>query len=150
MVNKEGGLDFINDKILSFVNSKKTAEIGICMTVFFMDLAIANNTVSIVISGPIAKKLSNDYKVDPRRAASLLDIFACVGQGVIPYGIQLLVAAKFTEGLLAPVDIMPYLFYQYLLAAFAIISIFIRYAESKDPWNYEHDMPESQVLELAK
>lgn len=150
MVNKEGGLDFINDKILSFVKSKKSAEIGICLIVFLMDIAIANNTVSIVIAGPIAKRLSNDYKVDPRRAASLLDIFACVGQGVIPYGIQLLVAAKFTEGLLAPVDIMPYLFYQFLLAAFAIISIFVRFAESKDPWNYEYDMPESQVLELAK
>lgn len=150
MVNKEGGLDFINDKILSFVKSKKSAEFGICLIVFLMDIAIANNTVSIVIAGPIAKRLSNDYKVDPRRSASLLDIFACIGQGIIPYGIQLLVAAKFTEGLLAPVDIMPYLFYQYLLAAFAIISIFDRYAESKDPWDFEYDMPESQVAELAK
>lgn len=150
MVNKEGGLDFINDKILSFVKSKKSAEVGICIIVFLMDIAIANNTVSIVIAGPIAKRLSNDYKVDPRRSASLLDIFACIGQGIIPYGIQLLVAAKFTEGLLAPVDIMPYLFYQYLLAAFAIISIFARYAESKDPWDFEYDMPESQVAELAK
>lgn len=150
MVNKEGGLDFINNKILSFVKGKNSAEIGICLIVFLMDVAIANNTVAIVIAGPIAKKLSNDYKVDPRRAASLLDIFSCVGQGLIPYGIQLLIAAKATEGLLAPVNIMPFLFYQYLLAAFAIISIFVRYADSKDPWNYEHDMPESQVLELAK
>lgn len=150
MVNKEGGLDFINDKVLSFVKSKRSAEIGICLIVFLMDIAIANNTVAILIAGPVAKKLSNDYKLDPRRAASLLDIFSCVGQGIIPYGIQLLLAAKFTEGLLAPVDIMPYLFYQFLLAAFAIISIFVRFTESKDPWNYEYDMPESQVLELRK
>lgn len=145
MVNKEGGLDFIKDKILSFVKSMKTAELGIALMAFLIDLSIANNTVSIVIAGPIAKRLSNDYKVDPRRSASLLDIFACVGQGFIPYGIQLLAAAKLTEGLLAPVDIMPFLFYQYLLAAFAIISIFIRYSDSKDPWNYEHGMPESQI-----
>ncbi len=150
MVNKEGGLDFINDKILSFVKGRKSAELGIALMAFLMDISIANNTVSIVIAGPIAKRLSNDYKVDPRRSASFLDIFACVGQGIIPYGIQLLAAAKLTEGLLAPVDIMPFLFYQYLLAAFAILSVFVRYADSKDPWNFEYDMPESEVASLHK
>ena len=147
MVNKEGGLDFIKDKILSFVKGRKSAELGIGLMALLMDISIANNTVSIVIAGPIAKRLSNDYKVDPRRSASLLDIFACVGQGIIPYGIQLLAAAKLTDGLLAPVDIMPFLFYQYLVAVFAIISIFVRYADSKDPWNYEHGMPESQLAQ---
>lgn len=146
MVNKEGGLDFINKKVLGFVRGRKSAEIGICLIVFLMDIAVANNTVAIVISGPIAKKLSKDYKVDPRRSASLLDIFSCVGQGLIPYGIQLLIAAKITQGLLAPVDIMPFLFYQYLLAAFAILSIFVDFAKTKDKWDFEKDMPESAIL----
>ena len=89
-----------------------------------MDIATANNTVAIVMAGPIAKEISDEYGISPRRSASLLDIFASVGQGVIPYGAQLLSAASLAA--LSPVEIMPYLFYPILMGVSAILFILFR------------------------
>lgn len=145
MVNKEGGIDWIIEKIRKSIKGEKSAEAGISVLVALIDAAVANNTVAIIISGPIAKEMCNTYKVDPRRSASLLDTFSCVMQGFIPYGAQLLIAAGFTEGLLSPVQVMPYLWYQFVLAIVAIISIAVPFTAAKDKWNFEHDLPESQV-----
>ena len=89
-----------------------------------VDACTANNTVAIVIAGPIAKEISNDFGVSPKRSASLLDIFASVGQGIIPYGAQLLSAASLTG--LTPFAIMPYLYYPILMAVSAVLFIFLR------------------------
>lgn len=87
-----------------------------------MDLATANNTVAIVIAGPIAKEVAHEYRIEPKRTASLLDIFASVGQGLLPYGAQLLLAAQAAET--APFEIMPYLYYPWMMGISALIFIF--------------------------
>mgnify|MGYP000910987182 CR=1 FL=1 len=149
MVAKEGGLQWLLDKIQSLIKGKRSAEVGIAALVSLTDVAIANNTVSIIIDGPIAKGISKEYKVDPRRTASLLDIFSCVMQGIIPYGAQMLMVGSYTSGLVGPMDVIPLLWYQQLLAVFAILSIFVPFADSvikKNPWNFEHWMPENEII----
>lgn len=86
-------------------------------------MCTANNTVAIVMAGPIAKEISDEYGVDPKRSASLLDIFTSVGQGMIPYGAQLLTAAALTG--LEPFDMIPYLIYPMLMAVCGIVAIVI-------------------------
>ena len=92
--------------------------------------------------------------MDPRRTASLLDVFSCVFQGILPYGAQLLTAATLTtinyNIVMSPVEIVPYMWYCWILAAFGILSIFVPYADGtcrKDPWNWEYDMAESRAAE---
>ena len=80
------------------------------------DMATANNTVAILINGPIAKEISEEYKIEPKRAASLLDIFSCVFQGLIPYGAQVLFACASKKGLNSPFDVVYFCWYQGLLA----------------------------------
>ena len=93
------------------------------MLLLLLVSSTANNTVAIVIAGPIAKEISDDYGIEAARTASLLDMFASVFQGIIPYGAQLLSAASLTG--LSSFDIMPYLFYPYLMAVCGIVSIII-------------------------
>lgn len=148
MVTKEGGLEWVIQKIRKSIRGEKTAEVGISALVGLADVAVANNTVAIIITGPVAKELCNNYQVDPRRSASLLDTFSCVFQGFIPYGAQLLIAAGFSAGAVSPIEIMPFLWYQFILAIVAIISIYIPFTKAKDPWNFEHDIPQSKVGDL--
>ena len=153
MVNKAGGIDWLLTKIRSMIKGRKSAEVGIAALVALTDAATANNTVAIIISGPIAKEISTEYKVDPRRTASLLDSFSCTMQGIIPYGAQILMALGLTNGALSPIDVIPLLWYQMLLAVFVILSIFVAFTDGmikKDPWNYEHDMPMSKVAGNTK
>lgn len=123
LVKENGGFAFILEKIHSRIHTYKGAEVGIAALISLVDAATANNTVAIVIAGPIAKEISEDYGIEPARSASLLDMFASVFQGIIPYGAQLLSAATLTG--LTSFDIMPYLFYPYLMAACGLISIII-------------------------
>lgn len=146
MVTKAGGLQFIIDRIQKMIKSRKSAEVGIAALVSLTDAAIANNTVSIIINGPIAKKISQKFKVDPRRSASLLDIFSCVMQGAIPYGAQMLMVGSFTNGVVSPLKAMPLLWYQQILAVSAILSIFIPFADGyikKNPWKWEDEEVEA-------
>lgn len=149
MVTNEGGIEWLVQKIKSFAKDIKSAEISVALLTLLTDAATANNTVAIIISGPVAKEVSRDFKVDPRRTASILDTFSCVMQGFIPYGAQVLIAAGFTKELgaaaVSPVELLPFMWYQFLLCIFALISVFIRFSDAKDPWNFEHDLPESQV-----
>jgi Na+/H+ antiporter NhaC len=78
-----------------------------------MDIATANNTVAIVMSAPIAKDIAEEFGIEPKRTASLMDTFSCVFQGLIPYGAQLLIAASLAG--ITSVAIMPFLYYQFLL-----------------------------------
>ncbi|MBF1153103.1 MAG: Na+/H+ antiporter NhaC family protein [[Eubacterium] sulci] len=123
LVKYNGGFAFILENIHKHIHSYKGAEFGVAALVGLIDCATANNTVAIVIAGPIAKEISNDYGIEPARTASLLDMFASVFQGIIPYGAQLLSAASLTG--LSSFDIMPYLFYPYLMAVCGIVSIII-------------------------
>ena len=123
LVKYNGGFAFILENIHKHIHSYKGAEFGVAALVGLIDCATANNTVAIVIAGPIAKEISDDYGIEPARTASLLDMFASVFQGIIPYGAQLLSAASLTG--LSSFDIMPYLFYPYLMAVCGIVSIII-------------------------
>ena len=123
LVKYNGGFAFILENIHKHIHSYKGAEFGVAALVGLIDCATANNTVAIVIAGPIAKGISDDYGIEAARTASLLDMFASVFQGIIPYGAQLLSAASLTG--LSSFDIMPYLFYPYLMAVCGIVSIII-------------------------
>lgn len=124
LVREYGGIQFVLDLIRKRIKGPRGGELGIAMLALLVDMCTANNTVAIVISGPIAKDISDSYGVDPKRSASLLDIFSSVGQGLIPYGAQLLSAATLMG--LTPIDIMPYLYYPILMGISALIFIFAR------------------------
>ncbi len=123
LVKENGGFAFILSIVKSRVHTYRGAELGLAALISCTDAATANNTVAIVIAGPIAKEISDEFDIEPARSASILDIFASVFQGIIPYGAQLLSAATLTG--LTPFMIMPYLFYPYLMAVSALISILL-------------------------
>ena len=127
LVKEHGGIQWLIDFIHRRVGSKKGAQLGIAGLVAAVDVATANNTVAIVMSGSIAKEISEEYGIDPRRTASLLDIFASVIQGILPYGAQMLVAIAAASGLGETVnafEIMPKLFYPYMLLISSLLFIF--------------------------
>ena len=119
-------VEWILVKISGAVRGKRGAQFGIAALSSLVDVSTANNTVAIVIAGPIAKKISDEYGISPRRTASLIDIFTSVWQGIIPYGAQLLYASAGAAAVgmaVSPFEIIPYLFYPYLLAICALVFI---------------------------
>lgn len=114
LVKEMGGIQFLLEFIKKRINGKKGGELGIAVLALLVDMCTANNTVAIVMAGPIAKEISEEFEISPRRSASLLDMFTSVGQGLIPYGAQLLSAASLTG--LTPYEIIPYCFYPILMA----------------------------------
>ena len=94
---------------------------GIALLTSAIDIATANNTVAIVAAGPIAKNVSEEFGVSPQRTASVMDIFSCIWQGIIPYGAQLLIAAGIAG--ISTMSIIPYLFYQFALLLSALLFI---------------------------
>lgn len=125
MVEKEGGVQWIISKIRKVIKGRKSAEIGIATMSALTDVATANNTVAIIINGTVAKEISEEYGVDPKRTASLLDIFTCILQGLIPYGAQMLFACAVIENLDSPFQVIKMCWYQPILAIAAIASVFI-------------------------
>ena len=121
VVRKGGGVTYLVRGLTRRVHSRRGAEWCISVLVALTNCCTANNTVAILSVGSVAKDISERYGVSRQRAASLLDIFSCIMQGIIPYGAQLLMASGLA--LLSPIDIIPYLFYPMLLAACACISI---------------------------
>ena len=124
LVKEHGGIQFILNLIKSKINGRRGAEFGIALLALFVDACTANNTVAIVMTGPIAKEISEEFDVDPRRSASLLDMFTSVGQGIIPYGAQLLSAATLTG--LTPLQIIPNLYYPLLMGVCGVLTIIFR------------------------
>ena len=124
LVKEHGGIDWIIGFIRRRVNTKKGAQLGIAALVGAIDVATANNTVAIVMTGSIAKDISEEYDIDPRRTASLLDIFASVVQGLIPYGAQLLYASAGAG--VSAVQIIPYMYYPMLMAVSALAFILLK------------------------
>lgn len=123
VVRKGGGVTYLVRALTRRVHSRRGAECCISALVALTNCCTANNTVAILSVGSITKDISERFGVDKRRAASLLDIFSCVTQGIIPYGAQLLMASGLA--VISPLDITPYLYYPLLLAVCAIISILI-------------------------
>lgn len=123
LVRANGGIQFILNMIRKRIHGQRGAQAGIAALALAVDLCTANNTVAIVMSGPIAKEISDEFRVDSKRSASLLDMFTSVGQGLIPYGAQLLSAATLTG--LTPFDMMPHLVYPILMAVCGIAAIII-------------------------
>ncbi|MEC1678905.1 Na+/H+ antiporter NhaC family protein [Bacillus mojavensis] len=121
IMKQNGGIDFLLGFISKRIRSKKGAEAGIAGLVSVTNLATANNTIAIIAAGPIAKNISDEFKIDNRKSASILDIFSCVIQGLIPYGAQMLSAGKF--GNISPVSILHYSFYPVLIGICGILAI---------------------------
>lgn len=125
-INREnGGIDFIINKITAHVNSKRGAELSIAALVSMVNICTANNTVAILTVGHISKKIGDRFGVDNRKAASILDTFSCMVQGLIPYGVQMLLAAGLAN--LSPMDILPYLYYPLAIGVAALLAILLRY-----------------------
>jgi len=121
LIRHNGGFEFILQFIRKKANKKTGAMFGISALTAFMDLATANNTVAIVVAAPIAKEISDEYKIEPKKVASLLDVSSCIMQGIIPYGAQLLVASSIAG--IPSFNFVPYLIYPFVLIVFMIISI---------------------------
>ncbi|MHA5218605.1 Na+/H+ antiporter NhaC family protein [Dysosmobacter sp. Marseille-Q4140] len=151
LVIHNGGISWLIYMLRKMMKGNKSAQVGIAALVSLADCATANNTVAIVLTGSMAKDISREYQVDPRRTASLLDVFSCVFQGIIPYGAQLLSAATLTTACgiaMNPTEIIPNLWYCWVLAAVGILSVFVPFADNvcrRDPWNWEYDVAESGV-----
>ena len=125
IIRENGGIDFIINKITAHVNSKRGAELSIAALVSMVNICTANNTVAILTVGNISKKIGDRFGVDNRKAASILDTFSCMVQGLIPYGVQMLLAAGLAN--LSPMDILPYLSYPLAIGVAALLAILLRY-----------------------
>lgn len=126
LVKANGGIDFILEGIKKHVHTNRGAQLGIALLSSLVDISTANNTIAIVMAGPIARDISQEYGISPRRTASLLDIYTSVWQGLIPYGAQLLYACAGAAAVgltLTPLDLLPYLFYPILMGISGIVFI---------------------------
>ena len=125
IIKFNGGIDFILSKGLRRFKSKRGAEYGIAVLTSLVDICTANNTIAIVTVGPIAKDISNEFDLEPKRVAGIMDLFSCAFQGIIPYGAQLISASGLA--VLSPFAIMKFLFYPYLMVISAIIFIYLNW-----------------------
>ena len=142
MAKHYGGLNWLIEKLSKTFKGKKSAQGGLSSLAALTDMATANNTVAIIVDGPMAREISEKYDIDPRKTASILDMFTCIMQGLIPYGAQFLVVASMCEGRVSPLDIIPNNWYLFLLAIFAIISYFVPWYENitlKGKWDWKEN-----------
>ena len=124
LIREAGGFDALLHFIRGVFRGKRGGQLGVGLLVTVMDVATANNTVAIVMANPIAKEMSEEYGITPRRTACLLDTFSCIAQGVIPYGAQLLTAVAAAEATgITAFDIIPNLFYPYMLLICSLVAI---------------------------
>ena len=143
-----GGLKWIIDKTSKLLKGPKSASVGIAALAALTDAATANNTVAIIVTGEIAKEISEKYKIDPRRTASFLDIFSCIMQGFIPYGAQFLLIASLTKNAVNPTSMIPYNWYLIILGIMSLISVVLpsyNRVVCKGEWNWENMKPEQEV-----
>ena len=125
VIKHNGGIEYIITRLTRHIQGKRGAEMSIAALVSIVNVCTANNTVAIITVGGLAKHICDRYGVDNRKAASILDTFSCVIQGIIPYGAQLLMAAGLAA--LNPVSIIPYLYYPMAVGVAALFSILFRY-----------------------
>lgn len=129
VIKFNGGIDFLLRLVTRRIKSQKGAELGIAGLVGLTNLSTANNTIAILIAGPLAKNIADQYEIEPKKSASILDIFSCTVQGLLPYGAQFLVAASVAK--ISPVSILPYSFYPILIGICGMIAILIGYPKEK-------------------
>lgn len=125
VMRETGGMEFLKKTLTNRISSKTGAEISIAGLVVLTDFCTANNTIAILTTGPLAKEISTLYKIDPRRTASILDTFSCFAQSIIPYGAQLLIAGGLAS--INPLEIIPYLYYPYILGIVAFTYIIFKH-----------------------
>ncbi len=123
LIKYNGGFEAIIAFIKKHFHGSKGGQLGIILISMLMDISTANNTVAIVVTAPIATDIRKEYEITPQRTASLMDISTCIAQGIIPYGAQLLIAAGIAG--ISSIQIMPYLFYPYLLFICVLVATFI-------------------------
>lgn len=124
IISYNGGMEFVINRLTRRVKTYRGAELSICALVAFANICTANNTVAILSVGGIARRVAEQYDIDPRRSASLLDTTSCCVQGLLPYGAQLLMASGLAG--ISAMSIIPYLFYPMLLAVAVLATIVIR------------------------
>jgi Na+/H+ antiporter NhaC len=125
IIRTNGGINYIIENITKHVNSKRGAELSIAALVSLVNVCTANNTIAILTVGNISKKIGDQYGVDNRKAASILDTFSCFIQGIIPYSVQMLIAAGLAN--VSPLHILPYLYYPFAIGFFGLGAILLRY-----------------------
>ena len=123
LIKNNGGIEYILNKGMKNFKSKRGAELGIATLVSLVDICTANNTIAIVTVGPIAKDISDEFELEPRRVAGIMDMFSCVFQGLIPYGAQLISASGLA--MISPFAIIRYSVYPYLMGICALVSIYL-------------------------
>ena len=119
-----GGLDYIVGKLTKKINGRKGAEFSIAALVSLANICTANNTIAIITTGRIAKDITNQFGLDPRKTASILDTFSCLIQGLIPYGAQLLMAAGLAG--ISTISIINHLYYPFMMGILALGAILFR------------------------
>jgi Na+/H+ antiporter NhaC len=124
LISHNGGLDYMIDVITRRVKSRAGAEWSICALAAFANVCTANNTIAILSVGDIARRVAEQFDIDPRRSASLLDTPTCCIQGILPYGAQLLMASGLAS--ISAMSIVPYLFYPMLLGLSVMVTIYVR------------------------
>ncbi len=125
MIRYNGGISYIIESLTKRVNSKRGGEFTIAALVSLANICTANNTIAVISVGSIARNISEKFGIDSRKVASILDTYSCFIQGIIPYGAQVLIAAKLSG--LSPISIVEYLYYPMLLGVVATLSIIFRY-----------------------
>jgi Na+/H+ antiporter NhaC len=125
LIKHNGGIDFVIHRLTRHIHGKRGAELSIAGLVSIIGLCTANNTVSIITVGGIAKQIGDRFGVDNKKCASILDTFSCFVQGIIPYGAQILMAAGLAS--IAPITIIPFLIYPFILGLTALMAILFRY-----------------------
>ena len=126
LVEKAGGINFLLRNINKIISSKKTALLGIGGLVSVANFCVANNTIAILISGKVSKDITDKYKLKPQESASVLDIFACYVQGIIPYGAQILILISLSNFKMSYTDLVLNSFYLHLLLVITLVSIIFR------------------------
>lgn len=125
LIRFNGGVDYVLHRLTERVKGKRGAELSIAALVSLANVCTANNTIAIITVGPLASDIAEQFRVDKRKSASILDTFSCVVQGLLPYGAQMLIAAELSG--LSPINIIGYLYYPMALGVVALLSILFRY-----------------------
>lgn len=132
MVKEEGGIDWLSEKLSRLIKGKKSAEFVSMLLIGTVDISLANDTVSSLVTAPIAKEVADRYHIDRRKIGSIMQTTACVFQSTIPYGAQMLLATGIAKGKVSPIEVFPYLWYGFLSVGLCIVSIFVPFADPKD------------------
>ena len=126
IVENMGGITFLLNKAKQMMRGQKSAYFGMGFLVSLIDAAIANNTIAIVLSGKVAKNITEKYNLSPKFSASVLDIFSCIVQGILPYGAQVLILIKLSENKVNYLEILQNAWYLYFLLFFVVLFIIIK------------------------